>query len=948
MISNKIRNSLTAEDLFSQKIYWLNQISDELPETAFITDYVRPVIFEGKKKSVSFEIPSNLSEKILKLADNSDFSVYLFLVAVLSIYLQKYNGTSDIIVGSPTYKKIKSSEDLLTKLIPLRFNVDNQLTFKDLLIKIKEVAINGYIHQNYSFEKFIELLKLPNNPNRCSFFDIVILLENIHSLEDVIEIPNDLTFSFRINASLIEGSIYYNNSLFLEENVKAIAKYYINILETVINNCSISISDIPVLSELDINNLLQTFNNNTKVYPTNQTIDKLFEKQVEKTPSNFVAVFANTQITYQQLNQKANQLATFLSKLGVRKGDFIGIIKERDINFLIGILAISKVGGVYVPIDSTYPPDRIKYMISNSQVRILLTDSSCLDVLASSQEDCLHLECLICLDIKSNKQAIPVVNSLGNGLINGIKIYDELDFANFSKENLEVNHQGTDPAYMIYTSGSTGLPKGVIIRHGSAINHIYAEFDALGLTENFNFLQTAPASSDISVWQFLAPVLIGGKTIIVGTETICNPENLFQVIKEEKITIVELVPVVLSGLLDYISRLPISETLLPNLKWMMVTGESVSVELVNKWLRMYPSIKVVNAYGPSEAADDITQYIIDKPLPENQRTVPIGKPLANLNIYILDAQMQLLPIGSPGEICVSGFGVAEGYWQNEEMTKSSFVPNPFSTNAKPLPGIQRDLIYKTGDLGRWLPDGNIEFLGRIDHQVKIRGFRIELGEIEMLLSQHPAVGENVVVVTEDSLGDKRLIAYIVPSAEYTDFQDSLAFKIYDSELRNYLKERLPDYMLPSTFMMLESLPLTPSGKLDRRALPQPDYLRPELETTYVMPRNDVERIIAEVWQNILNIKKVGIQDNFFDIGGHSLNILQVYSKLRELLKANLAITDLFKYPTISALSQYFSQEENHDEAFVAESNELNEKLEAGKARFKQRLVQKQRQNIEMV
>ncbi|MBH8571746.1 amino acid adenylation domain-containing protein [Nostocaceae cyanobacterium CENA369] len=936
MIANKIRNQLTAEDLFSHKSYWLNQISDELPETTLIADYVRPAIYEGKKNSVSFEIPSDLSEKIIKFTNNSDFSIYLLLVAVLSIFLQKYNGTNDIIVGSPVYQKFNSQESL-SKVIPLHFHIDKQFAFKDLLIQVQETAINGYIHQNYSFDELIELLNLPVNYNRCSIFDIIILLENIHSLEDVINIKNDLTFAFRINASLIQGQIYYNNLLFAEKSIEIIANHYINILNTVVDNFLIQISDIPVIQENETNNLLKDFNKNTKLYPIAQTLDKLFERQVEQTPNKLATVFANTQLTYQKLNQKANQLARLLSELGVQKGDFVGILKERDINFLIGILAIHKVGGVYVPIDSTYPPDRIKYMISNSQVRVLLTDSSYLEVLASSQEDSPYLECLICLDIKSNKQAIALTNT--------IEIYDELNFSNLPQENLEVNHQGIDPAYMIYTSGSTGLPKGVIIRHGSAINHIYAEFDALELSDNFAFLQTAPASSDISVWQFLAPILIGGKTIIVDTETICNPEKLFQVIKEEKITIVELVPVVLSGLLDYISRLTTAERLLPNLKWMMVTGESVSVELVNKWLKMYPSIPIVNAYGPSEAADDITQFIVAQPLPENQRTVPIGKPLANLNLYILDAQMQLLPIGFPGEICVSGYGVAEGYWQNEEMTKSNFVPNLFSTNAKPLPGIQKDLIYKTGDLGRWLPDGNIEFIGRIDHQVKIRGFRIELGEIETLLSQHPVVGENVVIVREDIPGDKRLVAYIVPTGEYADLQDSSEFKTYDLELRNFLKERLPDYMLPSTFMLLESLPLTPSGKLDRRALPQPDYLRPELETTYVMPRNDVERIIAEVWQNTLNIPKVGIQDNFFDIGGHSLNVLQVYSKLRELLKANLAITDLFKYPTISSLSQYFSKKENNDEVFAAENNELNEKLDAGKTRFKQRLMQKQKQNI---
>lgn len=889
MIANKTRNNLTAENLFPHKIYWLNQISDELPETTLITDYVRPAIYEGSKKSVSFEIPNNLSEKIIKFTNNSDFAIYLLLLAVLSIFLKKYNGTHDIVIGSPIYQKARGNESLPTKVIPLRFKVDNQLAFKDLLVQVKEIAVNGYTHQNYSFNELIELLNLPNTQNRCSIFDVIALLDNIHRLEDIKELKNDLTFSFKVNGNLIASSIYYNDLLFTEESIKIITKYYINILETVLNNCLIKVSDIPILSKSDRNTLLTTFNDNTKLYPINQTIDKLFEKQVEQTPDKFAAVFINTQVTYRQLNDKANQLAIFLSKLGVQKGDFVGIIKERDINFLVGILAIHKVGGVYVPIDSTYPPDRIKYMISNSEVRMLLTDSSYLDILVDSKENCPSLECLVCLDIKADKQALTLTNS--------IKIYDELDFGNLPKENLEVNCQGIDPAYMIYTSGSTGMPKGVIIRHGSAINHIYAEFDALELNEDLAFLQTAPASSDISVWQFLAPILIGGKTVIIDTETICNPEQLFKVIKQEKITIVELVPVVLSGLLDYISQLTTEERLLTNLKWMMVTGESVSVELVNKWLRIYPSIQVVNAYGPSEAADDITQLIVEQPLPEIQRTVPIGKPLANLNLYILDAQMQLVPIGFPGEICVSGYGVAEGYWQNEEMTKANFVPNPFSTSAKPLPGIERDLIYKTGDLGRWLPDGNIEFLGRIDRQVKIRGFRIELGEIETLISQHSAVKETVVIVREDNSNDKRLVAYVVLSPEF--HQDDQATNELIQQLRNLLKERLPEYMVPSAILSLEALPLTPSGKIDRRALPVPNFQNEEV--SFVAPRTPAEEIVADIWMQILKRSHLGIHDNFFDLGGHSLLATQVISRLREAFKVELPLRSLFEAPTVAQL-----------------------------------------------
>jgi amino acid adenylation domain-containing protein len=890
--------------LFFQKIYWLNKLSGKLPQTNFITDYVRPISYSGKNQFVTFEFPDELSEFIFKLTQTSHFSIYLFLLSALSILLQKYTGSKDVIVGSPIYSQ-GSSEGLINKVVPLRFSVTNQLTFKDFLLQVKDTTIGAYSHCNYPFDELVRLLKLSESQNRCPIFDIVALLENIQNPTDLTSLKNDLTVAFRVDKNKISGKIEYNESLFKNETIKLIARHYINTIQGVIEKIHLKISDIVLLEQSEINQVLENFNENTKTYPVNQTLHNLFEVQVGKTPREIAGVFKENRLTYQELNEKANQLARLLNFAGVRKGEFVCLLKQRDTNFLIAILAILKAGGVYVPIDSTYPPERIRYMLSNSEVRFLLTESSFLNVLTNLLEPGSHLRCITCLDVKPNNIAIATPA--------GINIYDQQDFDKLPKENLGESHEGIAPAYMIYTSGSTGLPKGVIIRHGSAINHIYAEFDALEFTEDFSFLQTAPASSDISVWQFLAPLLIGGKTVIVDTDTVCNPEKLFRVIKEEKITIVELVPVVLRGLLDYISRLSTHQRLLPDLKWMMVTGESVSVELVNQWLSLYPSIKVVNAYGPTEAADDITQFIVEKPLPENQRTVPIGKPLANLNLYILDGEMQLVPIGVPGEICVSGFGVAEGYWKNEEKTNLSFVPNPFPTTAKPLPSIDRDLIYKTGDLGRWLLDGNIEFLGRIDHQVKIRGFRIELGEIEALLSQHPAVRETVVVVREDSPGDKRLVAYVVAIApglvsngdsdDPFKTQDSAMSSELVSQLRNFLKERLPEYMVPSAFVLLEALPIAPSGKVDRKALPAPDLSQLQPEGTFVTPSTPVEEVLAGIWAEVLSLEKVGVRDNFFELGGHSLLATRVISQVRQVFKLEIPLRRLFESPTVAELAK---------------------------------------------
>ncbi|WP_414620776.1 non-ribosomal peptide synthetase [Calothrix sp. CCY 0018] len=916
---------LDSNNLLSRKIYWINKLSGELPETNLMLDYIRPSVGITKNKSLNFELSYDLSQAILKLAKGSYFSSYWILLSTLNILLQKYTRNNDVIVGIPVYYKI-NTDDLNSKIIPLRTEVIPQLTFKDFIFQVKDEIMGAFNNQNYNVDELIQLLGIPTSPNRCPFFDVVVLLENIHNHKNFNLLNNDITFSFLIDGEVISGNIKYSEQLFQDENIKLMSRYYTNAIESIINNVSTKISDLILLKDTDKHQLLQRFNYNVKEYPIEQTINQLFEQQVSKTPNNIAVIHEGTQLSYKEINEKANQLARLLQKLGVCKGEFVGIFKDRDIYFLIAILAIYKAGGAYVPIDSTYPKNRVKYMLSNSEIKYLLTDFSLLSGVPELLENGSQLLSIISLD-----NVIPEDPLLNNNA--GINIYSRPDFYNLNTSNLEQINKAVDPAYMIYTSGSTGLPKGTIVRHDGAINHIYAQFDCLELTEDFCFLQSAPSSTDISVWQFLAPLLIGGKSVIVDIETVAIPEQLFEAIKTEKITVVELVPALFTSLLEYTSHLPNNERSLPNLKWMMLSGESVSPKLINKWLEIYPHIRIANAYGPSEAADDITQFIVDKPFNEKQRTVPIGKPLANLNLYILDEKMKLLPIGAPGEIYVSGIGVGAGYWKNEQKTRNSFVPNPFTDARKNLPENRQDLIYKTGDLGRWLSDGNIEFLGRIDNQVKIRGFRVELGEIEVFLGQHPNVREAVVVVDREEADNPQLVAYIVPSTEAVS---SI------SELRSFLKEKLPDHMIPSFFVMLENLPLAPSGKVDRKALPKPDNLRPELDAAYVSPRNEIERKVADIWQKILNVEKVGIQDNFFDLGGHSLNVLQVYSKLRELFPNNLAMTDLFKYPTISSISRYLNQEED---SFANQSDELNQELEVGKARLKQRFLRNQQQNV---
>jgi amino acid adenylation domain-containing protein len=875
-----------SKEIISPKIYWLNQLSGELPETNLLLDYLRPLDSVSQDNGFSFKLSADLSQKIIKLVRGSYFSTYWILLSAFKILLQKYTRSNDLIIGIPVHEDI--DRDATSPIIPLRTQVISQLTIKDFLFQVKDAIVNAYNHKNCNFDEIINLLEIPTSPNRSTIFDIVVSLKNIHNQSVLERLNNDITVIFSIEGDAIVGTIKYKSSLFNSANIELIGKYYLNILETIIQNIEIKISDLTLLKDKDCDRLLNIFNQNTKKYPLEQTIEQLFEWQVKQAPNNIAVVHQGEKLTYQQLNEKANQVARLLRKLGATKGVFVGILKDRDLNFLIAILAIYKAGGAYVPIDSTYPLDRIAYMLSNSEVKYLFTDFSLLDTLEEVLPNCQQLSSVICLDdVISQPQ--PLSDRIG------INIYQKSDYSHFSNHNLELVNDSVSPAYMLYTSGSTGLPKGAVIRHNGAINHIYAQFEQLELGEEFTFLQSAPSSTDISVWQFLAPLLIGGKTVIVDLETVALAEKLFNVLKSEKVTVVELVPALFKVLLEYTFQLSIQKRELPDLQWMILSGESISIELINQWLAIYPKIKIANAYGPTEAADDIAQFIVERPFLENQRTIPIGKPLANLNLYVLDESMQLLPIGAPGEICVSGIGVGNGYWKNEEKTKQVFVDNPFTS--KLLSPQNHDVIYKTGDLGRWLADGNLEFLGRIDHQVKIRGFRIELEEIEAALRQHPAVKDTVVVVREDNPDDKYLLAYFVAhnSSETEELVD---------QLRSLLKEKLPQHMIPGYLVAIAKIPLAPSGKVDRQALPAPDRTSRQ---QFVLPRNPTEEIVADIWCQILKREKIGIYDNFFDLGGHSLLATQVISRLREAFKIELPFRTLFETPTVAGIVEQIEQ-----------------------------------------
>ena len=894
----------------TQLNYWEKQLSGNLPKLEIPSIHRQTQAHNlhscrGARELIL--LSPQLSKGLKTLSQQQNVTLFMLLLAAFKVLLSRYTDLTDILVGSPIANRrrpeLETAIGIFLNTLVLRSDLSGNPTFAELLQQVKRVALEAYSHQDLPFEKLVAKLHPERNISQSPLFQVMFILYNLPSVDwelpglKVAEVKSDngmalfdLTLEIRDNPGGLVVGCEYNCDRFGVAEIQRLLRHYQIILENVVINPDLPLLQIEMLSEAEKQKLLIEFNNNSRDYPVTKTIDRLFEIQAVKNPLKIAVIDRDTQLTYQELNAKANQIGRLLQSLGIQKGEFVSIWQERNVNFAVAILAVLKAGGAYVPIDSSYPPERIAYILANSESKILLCDRLCLENFTNILENCPHLKCVVCLDNWdiASQVTIPQIS----------KIYTPQDFQNRETENLEPTLTGIEPAYTIYTSGSTGVPKGTIIRHGGAINHIYAQYDALNLTSDLTFLQSAPASSDISVWQFLAPVLVGGKTVIIDKDTVCNPPQLFQLIQQKQITLVELVPVVLKSLINYLSDLSAEVRKLPSLQWMMVTGESVAVDLVNDWLKLYPTIPVVNAYGPSEASDDITQAIINQPLPPNQRTIPIGKPLANLNLYILDKNLQPLPIGVPGEICVSGYGVGAGYWRNKEKTQASFIPNPFPEKAKPLPEVETDLLYKTGDLGRWLRDGSIEYLGRIDNQVKIRGFRIELGEIETVLSQHPEIETGVVKVREDDTGDKTLVAYVVPKNSNLVNNSELIL-----QLRQFLEARLPKQMLPSALMSLSSLPLTPSGKIDRQALPE----IPDTPREFIPPQTETEKTVATIWQEVLKQEQIGVQDNFFELGGHSLLATQVISRLREQYQQEIPLRSLFEEPTVGKLAIYLDR-----------------------------------------
>ncbi|WP_414542084.1 amino acid adenylation domain-containing protein [Nostoc sp. CCY0012] len=848
-----------------QLTYWKQQLKDAPPILSLPTDYPRPAqqSFQGGRATIVIE--QAIADALKSFSQQEGVTMFMVLLAAFKTLLYRYTGQTDLLVGTPianrTHSEIENLLGCFVNTLVLRTDVSGEPSFRELVKRVRDTALTAYTHQNFPFEQLVKELQPERALSHTPLFQVMFVFQDAPML--ALQLPNltlapllvdngtakfDLTLYVEDTKQGLIGFLEYNSDLFHADTINRMMGHFKTILEGIVADCDRSISRLPLLTSTEQHQLLVEFNQNTIEIPHGQLeicLHQLFEEQVEKTPDAIAVVFADKKLTYRELNNRANQLAHYLQFLGVKTEERVCICLERSLEMVIGLLAILKAGGAYIPIDPNYPLERLAFLLEDSQASLLLTQQNILTKLPKSQGQ------VICLD------------------------NDWENIAQHSTDNPNTKITPDNLAYIIYTSGSTGKPKGAMNTHRGICNRLLWMQQAYQLTASEAVLQKTPFSFDVSVWEFFWPLIIGARLVIAKPEGHKDSKYLVDLIAEENITTVHFVPAMLQVFLEA----PGVEKL-KSIKRIICSGEALPFALQKHFFNIFDA-ELHNLYGPTEAAIDVTFWKCQKA--SDKSIVPIGRPIANTQIYLLDSHLQPVPIGVAGELHIGGVGVARGYLNRLDLTNEKFISHPFSEEPQ-------SRLYKTGDLARYLPDGNIEYLGRIDHQVKIRGFRIELGEIETVLSQHPSVREAVVLVQENQF----LVAYTI-------FHQNATNSI--NELRNYLQRHLPEYMIPSAFVLLDSLPLTPNGKVDRKALPAPEQTRTELEQKFVAPRNPTEEMLAGIWVKILGIEQIGIHDNFFDLGGHSLLATQVISQVRKAFGLEIPLRYLFASPTIAKLAK---------------------------------------------
>ncbi|MBD2494913.1 amino acid adenylation domain-containing protein [Nostoc sp. FACHB-280] len=864
------RDRLQGELLANQLQYWQAQLQGELPVLQLPTDRPRPQIsnFAGAKQY--FRLSKSLTNALKQLSQQTDTTLFMSLLAAFNILLYRYTNQEDILIGSPianrNHPELEGMLGLFVNTLVLRNNLSGNPSFREFLHRVREVTLGAYAHQDLPFEMLVEQLQPERDLSRNPLYEVMFVLQNTPSTVEEVAGLTLQTLEFDSGTSQLDiflsmsefetgltGFLEYNTDIFDASTITQFINHFQTLLTNIIANPEQRLSELSLLTTSEQEQLLYKFNQTHTDYPQTASLHQLFEQQVELTPDSIALISEFEQITYRQLNQRVNQLGHFLQKQGVTPATLVALCLERDIDMVVGILAILKAGGTYIPLDPSYPVERLNFMLSDSQAELLITKQVILEKLSLSAAQ------IICLDTHQE------------------------ELAQESTENPIHIYSSDDIAYIIYTSGSTGKPKGVLGTHRGTVNGLHWLWKTYPFKPGEVCCQKTAISFVDSVWEIFAPLLQGIPTVIISNTTLIDPQLFIESLAHHKVSRIILVPSLLRLILDNYSHLIHK---LSHLKFWITSGEALSVKLVQSFRELMPFAKLINLYGSSEVSANATYYDTSL-LPIQAQNVPIGRPIDNTQTYVLNSDLQPTPIGVVGELYISGDGLAKGYLYRPDLTKERFIDHPWMTG---------DKLYRTGDLVKYLPDGNLEYLGRRDEQVKIRGFRVELGEIASAIAQHPDVQEAVVITSNNHLENPRLLAYIV-----TDKSDIIP------DLSYYLQHKLPNYMLPSAFILLDALPLTPNGKVNKAALPQTEIIQQNSQISKIAARNFNELALVKIWENILNTHPIGIKDNFFELGGHSFLAVRVMAQIYDKFGHNLPLSTLFENPTIEELAEIVSQ-----------------------------------------
>ncbi len=866
------REWLQGEVLEKHLNYWKTQLAGAPMLLELPTDRPRPAAqsFEGARQFL--RCPDGMLENFKLLCRQEGATMFMTMLAAFGTLLYRWSGQEDMLIGTPVSGRSRTEVEPLigyfSNSVVLRVAMGGDPTFLELLRRVKEVSLGAYSHQDLPFEKLVVEMQPQRDLSYSPMYQIMFSVGEHKDLG--LELPGleispiiidrgiakfDMTFGMTELRKDLMCNIEYCTALFDASTMQRLANHLQNLLQGIIADPNQHISELPMLSAEDRREFLFGWNDTHRDYPRDVFVPHLFEQQVEETPDATAVVYEDKRLTYRELNERANQLGHFLKKRGVGPEMRVAVCVERSLEMIVGVMGVMKAGGAYVPLDAMYARERLPIILQDAECPVLLTRRSMLVAVPKTRAEIIALD--------SEWETV----------------------AKESKENPRQETRWDTLAYVVYTSGSTGIPKGVMVTHGGLVNQYRAYEESYELRSPVgSWLYMANFSFDVFSSDLTRSLCSGGKMVICPMELLLNPAGLYGLMLREKVDCAEFVPAVLRTLTTHLQE---TNQKLDFMRLLVCSSDAWSMSDCRAVLGVCgDKPRVINAYGVTEATIDSTYLDIDSlEMLRGEGFVPIGHPFPNTRTYVLDRHMEPCPIGVPGVLYIGGAGVARGYLKRPELSAEKFVRDPFSSE----PGAR---LYNTGDAARYLPGGNIEFLGRTDNQVKIRGFRIELGEIEAVLGKHPTVKQAVVIARELSPGGLGLVAYVVPA-------DGQGIDV--ATLRAFLKGKMPAYMLPSAFEVLEKIPLNANRKVDRKALPAPKKKSADLEQDFVAPRTETEKKLAKIWSEVLQFSPVGVHDNFFELGGHSLMAIQVISRVRSHFQVELPLRTLFENPTISEL-----------------------------------------------